>query len=450
VIRSGMITAALAAFLLSCSHAPTGIPNELPSQPRSLTVLSHVRLWDGSGAPARENVSLVLRGDLVDSILESGASIPSEAKVIDLTGKTIIPALIAAHSHLGLTKDGAAGAQNLTEANVLRQLKSFAHYGVGTVVSLGTDHDFIFDLRAKRQAGKIESPYILTAGHGFGTDRGAPPLEMGMDEVYRPRSPAEALRNVQDLAVQRPDLVKIWVDDFGHSMKNKMNPKIYHEIITEAHKHGLKVAAHVYYLEDAKKLAKSGVNFFGHSVRDRPVDAELIRLMASRNVGLIPTLSLDEAFFVYADHPAWMDSTFFKEALDPGVWEKLQAPAFQPKQSSRKDLEIAKQNALALMRAGIPVGMGTDSGATIYRIQGFAEHEELALLVDAGFSPAEALKAATSVNAKLLGLQQSRGSLVPQMKADFIVLDANPLENIRNTQKIHEVWLEGQKISGAI
>lgn len=203
------------------------------------------------------------------------------------------------------------------------------------------------------------------------------------------------------------------------------------------------MAAHVYYLADAKRLAQDGIDIFGHSVRDRPLDPAILALMKQKDIAYLPTLALDESAFVYADHPAWMQTAFFRDALDPGVWEWLASPAYKPKESERKDLAIAKANALAALQAGVRVGVGTDSGATLARIQGFSEHRELALLVDAGFTPMQALQAGTSVNASILGVQAARGTLEAGKAADILVLDANPLTDIHNTERINAVWLDG-------
>jgi len=142
-----------------------------------------------------------------------------------------------------------------------------------------------------------------------------------------------------------------------------------------------------------------------------------------------------------------MQTPFFKGALDQGVSEWLGGPSYKVKEVSKKDLAIARQNALALHKAGIRVGMGTDSGATIPRIQGFAEHRELELLTQAGLSPMQALQAATSGNAAILGIDKERGTLAAGKQADVLVLDANPLDDIRNTRKIHALWLRGVPVA---
>lgn len=412
-----------------------------------VTVLQGGRIIDGKGGLPIENGSIVVRAGRIEAIQLPGAAVPAGADLVDVRGKTLMPALIAGHAHLGLTNGTTAAASNNTETNVTRQLKKYMQYGVGAVASFGTDYDFIYKLRALQKNGQLAVPTILTAGHGFGVPGGAPPIELGMDRVYRPTSVTEVRKDMDELAANRPDLVKVWVDDFGNKSMQKMDPALYREVIRQAHKHGLKVAAHVYYLEDAKRLARDGVDIFGHSVRDKPVDNELIELMKKNNIAYIPTLGLDEAFFIYSDRPDWMETTSFKQALDPGVWEWLHSPAYKEKSSARKDLAMAQSNVLALQKAGIRVGLGTDSGATVARIQGFAEHRELQLLTAAGLTPMQALQAGTTVNASILGIDDEQGTLAPGKRANILVLDANPLDDIRNTQKIHALWINGARVS---
>jgi imidazolonepropionase-like amidohydrolase len=436
----------LLSQLLIAGSALLSLTAARAEPPGAVTVLQGARIIDGNGGAPIEGGSLVLRNDRIDAILAPGAPLPAGARVVDMTGKTLMPALIAAHSHLGLTQGTQAGAAQITKDNVERQLQKFMAYGIGTVASFGTDHEFIYALREKRRQNAIQTPTIVTAGRGFGMVNGAPPINAGLDQVYRPTSLPEVDRDVDELAAHKPDLVKVWVDDFGHTMAAKMDPALYREVIVAAHRHGLKVAAHLYYLDDAKRLLADGVDIFGHGVRDKPIDGATIALMKQRDIGYISTLSLDEASFVYADNPSWMQDDFFRKALDAGIWEWLHSDAYKAKEMSRQDLAIGKRNVLALLRAGVRVGVGADSGAMLARIQGFGEHREMQLLVDAGFTPMQALMAGTSVNASILGIARDRGSLVVGKKADILVLDANPLQDIRNTEKIHSLWLEGVEV----
>ena len=144
-----------------------------------------------------------------------------------------------------------------------------------------------------------------------------------------------------------------------------------------------------------------------------------------------------------------MAQPFFKQALDPGVWEWLHSPQYKVKEQSKQDLAMAQANVLALHKAGVRIGLGTDSGATIARIQGFAEHRELELLTQAGLTPMQALQAGTTGNAAILGIAADRGALTAGKQADILVLDGNPLDDIRNTQKIHALWLRGAPVAVA-
>ena len=249
------------------------------------------------------------------------------------------------------------------------------------------------------------------------------------------------------MAAHHPDIIKIWVDDnMGKSPKPNMAVEA--AVIDEAHKHGLHVAAHIFYLSDAKKLVADGVDVLAHSIRDKPVDDELIRLMKEHHTFYIPTLQLEEAFFIYADKPDWIKSPFFLDALQPETRELLLSQSFAAKVQSdpatvehRQFLATAEHNVKALFDAGVPIGFGTDSGAMLTRIPGFAEHRELQLMVEAGLSPMEALRSATSRNAGMLGLQT--GTLAAGKQADLLVLDDDPLNEIANTQKIAAVVHNG-------
>ena len=415
------------------------------AQSNKITILTNARIIDGKNDKPIDKGSIIIQHGKIVRIVKSEMKFPKNAHIVDLSGKTIMPTLITAHSHLGLSNGTKIGADQISSENVLRQLKKFRSYGIGAVMSLGTDHDFIYELREKTRNGELNLPLILTAGRGFGMPDGAPPITMGMSKVYRPTTIQEVQTDMDELANHKPNMVKLWVDDFNHTMKSKMSPEMSSAIIQAAHNHGLRVAAHVYYLTDAKNLIKEGADVFGHSIRDQKVDKELISLMKTRHVAYIPTLTLDEAFFVYGDRPQWMSESFFINALDTGMKEWLQSENYRVKESARNDFEIAKQNVDTLHKAGVRIGMGTDSGATLARLQGFAEHRELQLLVSAGLTPMEALQAATRVNADILGISHELGTLEAGKRANILVLNEDPLMDISNTQKINSVWINGVK-----
>jgi imidazolonepropionase-like amidohydrolase len=435
----------LCAFFLAVLVAPA-------FSNAQITALRGARLIDGTGRPAFENSIVVIDGDKIQAVGSAGSiRIPKGAKVLDLSGKTILPLLICLHGHLGQTRDGAEGeADAYTSENVNAQLEQYLRYGVGTVVSLGADQDVVYDLRAQQRAGNPSGARLYTAGRGFGVRGGFPPGMGHPRDVYRPETADQARADVRELAAHHPDFVKIWVDD-NYGRLPKMEPQIYRAIIEKAHRHNLRVLAHVFYLADAKALIAAGVDGLAHSVRDLPVDEELIAAMKVRGVFLIPTLVRDESTFTYADGPVWLTDPFFRAGVAPGVLSRLENGQFKPTFQKNPDLnryraalEMAKENLKALFDAGVQIGFGTDSGPPL-RFQGYLEHRELQLMVESGLTPGQALRIATEQSAKILRADDF-GTLEPGKQADFMVLAGDPLENIHNTGKLSALWQRGKPV----
>jgi imidazolonepropionase-like amidohydrolase len=416
-------------------------------------VLTNATIIDGTGKPAHQNRTVVIRGDRIQEIGAGREHTPSSAKVIDLHGQTIMPLIINTHGHLGLTKGSTQSAANQSDDNIRQQLLRYQEYGVGAMLSMGTDGKRFAEIREQSRRGALPGADVYTAGMGFGAKNGVPPAAMGFTEVFRPETPAEARREVAQQAPQKPDFIKVWVDDYWGQYP-KMPAEIYAAIIDEAHKNGLRVAAHVYHLEDARLLVADGVDVLAHSIRDADVDDAFIAEMKKHNVAYIPTLSLDDFAFAYGDSPNWVNDPFFTEALDPGLLEMITSPEYKAKVQSNKvtaqeeaALPQAMRNLKKIYDAGILVTLGTDSGATPIRIQGFAEHMELALMVQAGLTPIQAITVATSNAATLLRVADQYGTLAAGKKANFIVLEKDPSHDIHNTQTIRAVWKDGSKVS---
>lgn len=294
------------------------------------------------------------------------------------------------------------------------------------------------------------------ADRGYGVPDAAPPVDIGPDQLYRPSTVAEARQQVDDAVARHPDLIKLWVDDFHGSVEPKMRPEVYRAVIDEAHKHGLRVAAHVYYLADAKELVNDGVDVLAHGVRDQPVDDAFIDAMKSHGTWYIPTLTLDEDFYVFAQHPSWMDTAFFRQAVQPALAAQFNDPAWQKKALERKSLatnQASVMNNLANLKrlddAGVNIGFGTDSGASPVRIPGFAEHRELQLYVQAGLTPVQAIHLATGNAAALLKLDD-RGVIQAGKRADLVVVEGDPSQHISDVDRIEAVYQRGRQVSGYI
>jgi imidazolonepropionase-like amidohydrolase len=440
----------VAALLVLLSALVTGARAQEPAG--APTVFDGARLIDGTGRPAIEKSVLVIQGDRIVAAGKHGkVRYAKTARVIDVAGKTIVPGLINAHGHLGLVVGATQSADAYTAANVETGLLQYEQYGITSMLSLGLNRDLLYDIRAQQQAGEVGGASIFTADRGLGVPDGIPPLAVASDQLYRPATPEEARADVAAMAARHPDIVKLWLDDSLGKFP-KMQPAVYKAIIEECRNRGLRVAAHVFYLSDAKALVRDGIDVLAHSVRDRDVDPEFVKMMKDNSVLYIPTLTVDESFFVFAEHPELMSDFFFQLAVGPDLLKMLQSPEYRAKVESdpnlpknKAALATAMRNLKTLSDAGVRIAFGTDSGAFPVRIPGWAEHRELELMVQAGLTPMQALTAATQGSAAVLGASD-RGTLEAGKRADFLVLAANPLQDIHNTRKIVAVWHGGHEV----
>jgi imidazolonepropionase-like amidohydrolase len=420
----------LALVLASSAQAPpTGGP---------VKAFTGATIIDGTGAPPVPDGVIVIQDQRIVAVGPSKTTtVPSGAARVDVAGRTIIPGLINAHGHIGSTSGLETGAAVNTEANVTRQLALSARYGVTSVVSLGDDREAGFKMRDASVSPDIDRARLFVAG-----------------TVVTGKTPEEGRAAVDENATRKPDWIKIRVDD-NLGTTAKMTPDVYSAVIDQAHKRGYRVAAHLFYLDDAKGLLRAGADLLAHSIRDQPVDRELIDLMKARNVCLCPTLMREVSTFVYESRPAFFDDPFFKREVDPKIIAALEDPARQKSVATSKSaqaykaaLDVARRNAKTLHDAGIRLASGTDTGPPA-RFQGYFEHLELEELVKSGLTPAEALVAATGDAANCLGLADRLGTIQPGRYADFVVLTKNPLDDIGNTRTIESVWISGNRVPPA-
>ena len=380
--------------------------------------------------------------------------IPKAADVRDMTGKFIIPGLISDHSHVGHVSGVNVGSANYTRENIVATLERYRRSGVTTVMSLGFNGAAFVDVRRDAHAGKLSGADVFGADRGIGVPEGAPPADMvklDADQLFRPTTAEEAREAVRQMKARETDFVKLWLDDFGGQVKQKMKPEVLAAVIDEAHRNRLRVAAHVHDLEDARVLVKAGVDVLAHGVRDQQVDKALIDEMKKRGTWYIATLQLDEATVAWAEQPQWTKSGFVTSSLSPEFAAQIASPTWRERKladakvpAARESLKNGLANMKTLFDAGVKVGFGTDSGGTPERVPGVAEHRELALMVQAGLTPTQALSLATREAAKLLQLND-RGTLEKGKRADFVVLGADPFVDISNTMNIVEVWTRGRR-----
>ncbi len=405
-----MKTTAYALILLSIVVAAVAAP-----QANRVTVYEGARLITGDGSAPIENSAFIVQNNRFTQVGRRGQiTVPAGAARVDLTGKTVMPAIVDAHTHMPQTRDA-----------LVDSLQRKAYYGVAALISLGQDGgDLPYQIR---QEVLPNAALFRTAGRGITSP------EPGRSEVpYWVTGEAEARKAVQELAAKKVDIVKIWVDDRNGQYK-KLSPEISRAAIDEAHKNNLRVTAHIFNLEDAKLLLRAGIDGFAHGVRDRDIDDEFVTLIKQRpNFFLVPNLP---------DRGVKADLSWLSESVPAPELQKLQAAATDRPQLQQA-FGIQARNLARLNKEGIKIAMGTDGNVA------WSQHLEMEDMVAAGMTPAQVIVAATRNSAEVLRLNDL-GTIATGKSADFIVLDANPVENITNTRRTASVFLRGTAVDRA-
>lgn len=396
-----------------------------------ITVLTHATVIDGTGAAPQNDVSVVMENGVIrDMGPSSKITAPAGAAVMDLTGKFIVPGIINAHGHVDANRDP--------------QLRQYALYGVTTTTNMGFDPDDIAAFKAEQKRGNLRGARILTVKYRF------------MSEPFKPgseyKTPDEARAKVDEIVGKGADFVKVWIDSQNGKLV-KLSPEFCAAVIDQARKHGKITMAHVYEYADAKMIVDKGVNILAHNVRDQEIDADFVATLKRRNVSVISTLAREEGMFVYGEAPAWIDDPFFRKGLSA---ERLAILKTKKREEQAKDPELARNkrafeidkiNIKKLSDAGVRVALGTDSGGAPDRffIQGFFEHRQMELMVQAGLTPMQVIQAFSKNAAETLGIDKEFGALAKGKAADLLVLEKNPLENIAHMRTIQAVYLGGKK-----
>jgi len=428
--------AALLGALLIWTTALLQQPGQAQAPAGGTTVLTGARVMDGTASAPIEPATIVIVDGRIAAVGPAeSVSIPPGAERVDLSGKTVMPGIVNPHGHLNVDGNTTLPVRE----HIIQRLRAYADYGVTTVMSLGQtteDERIGLQVRDEQRQGRVGGARYYTTGRNAVA-----------------ANPEEARALVNRLADLKVDFIKTRLN----GRATDMDPETLGAVIDQAHQRGLRAAIHIYYLRDAKIAVQNGIDVIAHSVRDQSVDQALIAEMKRYNVAYVPTLTRDLSVFVYESTPAFFQDPFFRRGMYAYQTEVdlLSDPAHQEEirnnpraQALKRALEQGKRNLKLLSDAGVRIAMGTDTGSANDpgRWQGFFEHVEMEMMVEAGMTPMQVIRAATSSAAIVLGLDDELGSIQPGKRADLLVLNADPLENIRNTREIHSVWIDGRKV----
>jgi imidazolonepropionase-like amidohydrolase len=422
--------------------------------PAATVVYDGARLIIGDGSAPIESAALVVQNGRIAAVgRKETVTAPAGATHVDLTGKTVMPGMVNVHVHIGYEGYTSWGAGNYTPQNVVDHLQREAFYGIAATQSVGSSPtEPSFQLLREQAAGKLPPASRFFFMPGMAPPNGGPDAVLlkgtaALHAVNEVSSPDQARAAVRAMAAKNITSVKIWVDD-RRGTYPKMPPAVYAAIVDEAHKHRMKVHAHATTLADQKAVVRAGIDVLVHTVQGEKLDDEYIAILKDKKPYWTTVIGLGDRTEV-CDNDPFVDQTLPARVV-AAIRARAEARPLEPScgppspNAARRE-EMLAYNFSKMIEAGARLVLGTDAGIHPGYTFGSADHHEIARWVQFGLSPSDAIVAATKRPAEVMGIADL-GMLAAGKSADFVVLDANPLEDIRNTRRIASVYLRGAKL----
>ncbi len=425
----------LGASLLAAriSHA-TAAEATAAAEARPIAIV-HGTVIDGRGGPPLADGTVIVRGALIEAVGPAGAiKVPPDAQVLDARGKSVMPGLADMHVHLQGGYDGS----NVDMLGYQRYLNALLYAGVTTVLDTGNYQPWILQIRSETAAGRLVGPRVYCVGAMIDGLEPAWP-----DLAYPLATPAQIPGLVRRDKAARVDLIKTYAN---------LSDRMLGKLTEEASRAGLRVIIDAWERNGSPDVSRAGISGYAH-LPTRPMPAEEIQLIKDKGIFVITTLAVNESFARtrFAD-PGYLKTPLIADPMPGWFVDDVRAFITRPLDDKTRtalpgyqnDLAESRRNARKMLAAGILMAAGTDAPYPGL-FQGEGIHRELELLVDSGWTPLQAIRAATYDAARIMKAETTWGSLQKGLRADILVVAGDPASHIGATQNIDTV-IQGGRI----
>ena len=456
-MKNLILSTLILLFCFACQPSTDKKGNESGEQTGNVNelLIKNISLIDGTGVDVQLRMDIrISEGRIVE--IGSNLTVPSTSKTIDGSGKFVIPGLIDTHAHLDASVVFQLSEEEKSEI-IEHTPKAFLYNGVTTILNVSSDTDWIFAQRQAERDGQLISPRIyamgraLTPAGGWGSRHGG--------ELVDAES---AVVRAQDYVSRGTDGFKVMIEDgLGASgTYTRMSDAMMMAIAAVAKQNNVPIYTHAINLDEFHSAVKIGSRAIIHGLEDPiPEGDSILQNMVKNNIAMVPTQSLWEAFLRHDDAAADLNDPLLRSSVPHFLLDNMQDSEYRAEETRRflavanmpvyewveEKIPIFLENILKAHQAGVVIAVGTDAGGPVgYNFQGYNTPWEVKLLVKAGLSPMEALLAATRNGATVIGVEDKLGTVEEGKLADFLILSANPLENIENIRKIETIIYKGK------